>query len=82
MRSNYKLKDYNLCYPPKWIIEGFYNYYFTFDKRLFNTKTNRFSKKVVRGYSVGYNLNGKFITLDDLKLLVELKKYRSFYNPL
>jgi hypothetical protein len=67
MRNNYKLKDYKLVHIPKWKIRGFDYYYFTFDKKLFNSRTNRFSKKVVRGYSVGFNLNGKFYTLDKMK---------------
>lgn len=67
MRNSYKLKDYKLVYSPKWRIHGFEDYYFTFDKKLFNSRTNRFSKKVVRGYSVGFNLNGKFYTLDKMK---------------
>ena len=52
-----------------------YNYYFTTNKKLFNFNTKRFSKKVVRGYSVGYNINGKFITLKNLRpLLIKVNK--------
>ena len=69
MKSRYKLKikDYRLIYIPKWKIKGFDNYGFLEDKRLFNYKTNRFSKKVVRGYSVGFNLDGKFYTIKQMK---------------
>jgi len=72
MKNSYKLKDYSLAYPPKWKIKGFDNYYFTFDKKLFNNKTNRFSKKVVRNYSIGYNLDGKFYTLNKMKKITYL----------
>ena len=52
-----------------------HNYYFTTEKKLFNYDTKRFSKKCVRGYSVGYNLNGKFITLKNLKsMLIKITK--------
>ena len=66
--------NYNFVVFFKYKVKGF-NYYFTDGKRLFNYETKRYSKKVVRGYSVGYNLNGKFITLKNLRpLLVRINK--------
>jgi len=66
--------NYNFIYFFTYKVEG-YNYYFTTDKKLFNYDTKRFSKKCVRGYSVGYNLNGNFITLSNLKpLLIKITK--------
>jgi len=61
------MKDYSFIYIRRWNIVGFEDYGFLEDKRLFNYKTNRFSKKVVIGYSVGFNLNGKFYTLKTMK---------------
>ena len=61
------MKDYSLIYISKWQIKGFPHYAFLADKRLFNYKTNRFSKKVVMNYSVGFNLDGDFYTLKTLK---------------
>ena len=73
--KRYKLKDYQFVFIPKWKIKGYDNYYFTVDKVLFNSKTNRKSKQVVRSCSRGYNLNGKFVTLENLKpLLTKVKK--------
>jgi len=68
--KRYKLKNYQFVFIPKWKIEGYDNYYFTVDKVLFNSGTNRASKQVVRNCSRGYNLNGKFITLKKLKPLL------------
>ena len=66
--------NYNFIYFFKYNIENT-DYYFTTDNRLFNFKTKRFSKKVVRGYSVGFNIEGKFITLKNLKSkLIKVKK--------
>jgi len=64
------MKDYSLIYISKWQIKGFPHYAFLDDKRLFNYKTNRFSKKVVINYSVGFNLDGDFYTLKTLKGLI------------
>jgi len=65
-------KDYSLIYISKWKIEGFPDYAFLEDKRLFNYRTNRFSKKVVMNCSVGFNLNGDFYTVKNLKPLISL----------
>ena len=66
--------NYNFIYFFTYKVDG-YPYYFTTKKRLFNYDTKRFSKKCVRGYSVGYNLNGKFITLKNLKrMLIKINK--------
>ena len=72
--KRYKLKNYQFVFIPKWKIEGYDNYYFTVDKVLFNSGTNRASKQVVRNCSRGYNLNGKFITLKNLKPLISKVK--------
>jgi hypothetical protein len=72
------MKDYSLIYIAKWKIKGFEDYAFTVDKRLFNYRTNRFSKKRVKKYSTGYTLNGDFYTLENLKPLTSLIKRQSF----
>ena len=66
------IKDYTFIHIKKWEIKGFQDYAFTTDKRLFNYRTNRFSKKRVKKYSIGYTLNGKFYTLKTLKPLTNL----------
>ena len=59
------------------------NYYFTTDKELFNFDTKRISKKVVRCSSFGFNLNGMFITLKNLRpLLIKVKKYSNNFATL
>jgi hypothetical protein len=73
-----KLTDYQFVFIPKWSIYGHDNYYFTTGKKLYNTKTNRVIKKVVKGgYSVGYVVDGKFITLKKLKLIIKKVKNES-----
>ncbi len=43
-------------------------------RRLFNLRTGREIKKVLQGYSIGYYINGKFVTLNNLKSKLELIK--------
>ena len=76
--SNPKMKDYSFLYIKKWRIEGFEDYYFLTDKRLFNFRTNRFSKKRVKKYSVGYTLDGKFYTLAKMKEMTSLIGFSRF----
>jgi hypothetical protein len=73
------INNYNFIYFFTYQIKHT-NYYFTTDKRLFNYKTKRFSKKVVRGYSTGFNINGKFITIKNLRpLLIKINKLSKNY---
>lgn len=61
---------YDLNFISKWGIKGYPHYFFNSKKRLYNFKSKRYSKKVLRGYSIGYNLDNKFITLVNLKPLI------------
>lgn len=56
---------------PKWTIEGYKDFFFCTNKKLHNTRTKRVLKKRVKCCSVGYELNGKFITLKNLKKLIK-----------
>ena len=67
------MTDYQFLHVPKWNIKNHPNYYFCSNNKLHNLKTRRQAKKRVKGYSVGYTIEGKFITLDKLKpLLINL----------
>lgn len=72
-----QLSDYQLCFIPKWIIIDHPDYYFCVDKKLHNLKTKRVIKKVVKGgYSVGYSIDGVFMTIKKLKeLTVRFKSH-------
>ena len=67
-----QLSDYQLAFIPKWFINNHSDYYFCIDNKLRNNRTRRVIKKSVKGgYSTGYRIDGKFILLKDLKLLLE-----------
>ena len=51
----------------KWKTTLSDNYQWTDKGKLYNVKTGREIKKTVNGYSVGYWICGKFITLTKLK---------------
>jgi hypothetical protein len=76
-----KLTDYQFVFIPKWELKNHENYYFTTENQLYNSKTNRIIKKIVKGgYSIGYVIDGKFITLKKLKVLLKLVDNKSL-NP-
>ena len=80
-----QLTDYQFVHIPKWKIENHPNYYFTTDKKLYNSKTNRIIKKVVKGgLSIGYVIDKKFITLKNLKPLISKvkKNYADIFDYL
>lgn len=59
----------------KWKLSFNNSYQWTNENELYNVKTMRKIKKTVNGYSVGYWIAGKFITLENLrKSLVKINK--------
>ncbi len=59
----------------KWKLDFTDLYKWTTEDELYNVKTMRKIKKTVNGYSVGYWICGKFITLESLrKHLVKIEK--------
>ncbi len=64
---------------PKWEIAGRENYVFASDKKLYNLKKGAEVKPVLKGYTIGYNIAGKFMSRKQLKPL--LKKYKEEKLP-
>lgn len=51
----------------KWKLDFAENYQWTTKNELYNTKTMRKINKTVNGYSVGYWIDKKFITIGNLR---------------
>jgi hypothetical protein len=66
-------------YVAKWRIKGFNNYIVTECGKVINTERGKVIKRVVKGYSIGYNIAGKFVTLTELKK--QLVKIDEVYCP-
>ena len=61
----------------KWKLSFNDNYQWSTENKLYNVKTMREIKKTVNGYSVGYWINKKFYTLENLrKHLVKIEKIK------
>jgi len=71
--------DIQINIIPKWKIKGFEDYFFCTEKKLYNAKRLKELKPKLKGYTVGYNLNGKFISRYKLRSLIE--KYEEVYCP-
>jgi hypothetical protein len=56
-------------------IEGFDNYIFCSDKKLYNKKTGRNIKMTLNNYSKGFWFGCKFLTLNKLRPLLIRPKY-------
>lgn len=65
-------------YKHEWQFKKYNHIKITKDKTIVNTKTDRILKRVVRGYSVGYNIVGNFIILSKINDHVEKIKYERF----
>jgi hypothetical protein len=66
--------NYQISIIPKWIING-HNLYFIDDKnKVRNKETGKVLQMLLKGYTEGYNLNGKFLSLKQIRpLLVKYK---------
>ena len=48
------------------------NYVYSTDKLCYNTKTGRVINQILKGSTIGYVINGKFKSLDNLRKDLEL----------
>jgi hypothetical protein len=58
----------------KWVIDGYDNYCFAENNRCYNRTTGFEVKRSLVGYSKGYYLASKFITLKKLRTLIKILK--------
>jgi len=66
-------------YKTKWLIKGCDNYAVTECGKVINVQRGTIINRVVKGYSVGYYIQGKFITLSNLR--TQLEKIPKFDCP-
>jgi hypothetical protein len=64
-----------MSYSYTWYIDFADNYVFTRDGDCFNLLTGRQIKQRLHGYTIGYNIQGKFYSLKKLRThLVKIEK--------
>lgn len=69
------MNSISVNYNSIWELDFAPNYQFTEKGECFNILTGRKIRKVVKGYSTGFNINGKFYTLTRLRQsLVKIKE--------
>lgn len=64
----------SITYSYKWFVKFAPNYVITEDGKMFNTLRNVEVKKVLKRYTVGFNIQGKFYSLtseDNIKIIAE-----------
>lgn len=54
-----------------WRFKNYQHYKVTADKKIINSKTNKFLTQRIKGGSVGYYINSEFIKRKDLNLHIE-----------
>ncbi len=69
----------------KYRLKTYPNYIYSTDKICYNTKTKRVIKQVMKGSTIGYIINSKFISINVLRADLELipkkeKTYCPFSN--
>jgi hypothetical protein len=56
----------------KWTIDGYDNYCFAENKRCYNRTTGLEINMVLKGYTKGYNLNSRFLSLKQIRPLLKM----------
>jgi hypothetical protein len=51
----------------KFVLDFTPNYCWILDNKCYNIKTGRFIKQILNNGSIGYIINGKFISLNELR---------------
>ena len=64
---------YQINIIPKWLIEGYDLYFIDSNNKVRNIQTGKALQMQLKGYTKGYYLNGKFMSLKQIRPL--LKKY-------
>jgi len=64
----------SVIYSDKWRLKGYENYSITSCGKIINTKRNKELKKCFKGYTAGYNIGGKFMTLKRINKLSYIPK--------
>ena len=65
------MNTFTIRYNTEWRLKGKEYYQFTKDGKCFNSKTGKYIKMCVVGYSKGFYIKGKFMTLKRLKSQLE-----------
>lgn len=65
---------YQINIVPKWSIFGYDLYFIDSDNKVRNIQTGKVLKMQLKGYTKGYYLSGKFLSLKQIRPL--LKKYK------
>lgn len=61
----------SVTYNFVWQIKNAERYKLTKDGKIVNCQTMQELKRVVNGYSIGYNINGRFYSLSKLRTMLE-----------
>ena len=62
----------------KYRLKSYPNYVYSTDKICYNLKTGRVIKQILKGSTIGYIINGKFKSLDNLRKDLELIPKKEF----
>lgn len=70
---------YQINIVPKWLITGYELYFVDSENKMRNRNTGKVLQMQLKGYTKGYYLNGKFLSLKQIRPL--LIKYKTEQCP-
>ena len=73
------MPHYHVNIVPKWVIQNHPLYFVDSDNKIRNIKSGKVLQMQLKGYTKGYYLNGKFMSLKQIRPL--LQKYKTETLP-
>jgi hypothetical protein len=70
--NTYQMPIITINYIAKWQLKSAPHYWFTKCQKCYNTKSGKLINQILKGSTVGYIINGKFKSVDNLRKDLEL----------
>jgi hypothetical protein len=70
--NTHQMPIISINYIAKWQLKSAPNYWFTSCQKCYNTKSGKLINQVMKGSTIGYVINSKFVSIINIKKDLEL----------
>ena len=70
--NTHQMPIITINYIAKWRLKSAPHYWFTQCQKCYNTKSGKLINQILKGSTIGYVINGKFISISNIKKDLEL----------
>jgi hypothetical protein len=70
--NTHQMPIITIKYIAKWQLKSAPHYWFTSCQKCYNTKSGKFINQILKGSTIGYIINSKFVSISNIKKDLEL----------